>query len=129
MKPLAFTAKMRRCAERLAHADPSNSLWQRDLCVSYSKLGDLSSARGNLDEAARLYGESLKVADRLAQADPSNSEWQRDLSVSYSKLGDLSRARGNLEEAARLYSESLKVRDRLAHADPEATVSGNETSA
>ena len=28
-------------AERLAKADPSNSGWQRDLVVSYIKLGDV----------------------------------------------------------------------------------------
>ncbi len=94
-KPHACTAKSLKVRIALHRPTPSNNLWQRDLCVSYSKLGNLSSARGNLEEAARLYGESLKVADRLAQADPSNSEWQRDLSVSYSKLGYLSSARGN----------------------------------
>ncbi len=32
--------------ERLVLADPTNSEWQRDLAISYSNRGDLSSARG-----------------------------------------------------------------------------------
>ncbi len=79
--------------ERLAKADPTNSQWQRDLAISYNKLGDLSSTRGDLGEAERLMGESLKIFERLAKTDPTNSQWQRDLAISYNKLRDLSSTR------------------------------------
>jgi len=37
--------------ERLAAADPNNADRQRDLSVSYSKIGDVLKAEGKLDEA------------------------------------------------------------------------------
>ena len=68
-------------AERLAKADPGNAGWQRDLSVSYNKVGDVLVAQGNLPEALKSYRDSLAIADRLAKADPGNAGWQRDLSV------------------------------------------------
>jgi hypothetical protein len=40
-------------AERLAAADPSNTQWQRDLLVSYERIGSVLVAQGKLDEALR----------------------------------------------------------------------------
>jgi tetratricopeptide (TPR) repeat protein len=37
--------------ERLAAADRSNTQWQRDLSISYDRVGDVLVARGKLDEA------------------------------------------------------------------------------
>ena len=87
-------------AERLAEADPSNTGWQRDLSVSYDKVGDVLVAQGNLPEALKSYRDSLAISERLAKADPSNAGWQRDLSVSYNKVGDVLVAQGNLPEGA-----------------------------
>ena len=104
--------------QRLAESDPANAVWQRDLSVSFSKVGDLATAQGNLPEAQRLFGESLRIRQRLAESDPANAKWQRDLSVSFNKLGDLSMAQGNLPEAQRLCGESLHIAQRLADTDP-----------
>ena len=35
-------------ADRLAKADPNNAGWQRDLSVTYNKVGDVLVAQGNL---------------------------------------------------------------------------------
>ena len=43
----------RRLALHLTVLDPGNTEWQRDLSVSYEKLGDVAVAQGKLDEAAR----------------------------------------------------------------------------
>ena len=85
--------------ERLAKADPSNTGWQRDLSVSYNKIGDVLVAQGKLDEALTAYRDSLAIAERLRQADPGNAGWQRDLSVSYDRVGDVLVAQGKLDEA------------------------------
>ena len=37
----------------LAKADPGNAGWQRDLSVSYNKIGDVLVAQGNLPEALK----------------------------------------------------------------------------
>jgi hypothetical protein len=56
-------------ADRLAKADPGNAGWQRDLSVSYEKIGDVLVAQGNLPEALKSYRDRHAIADRLAKAD------------------------------------------------------------
>ena len=85
--------------DRLAKADPNNAGWQRDLSVSYDKVGDVLVAQGNLPEALKAFQAVSRLRDRLAKADPNNAGWQRDLSVSYNKVGDVLVAQGNLPEA------------------------------
>ena len=97
----------------------SNTQWQRDLSVSYDKVGDVLVAQGKLEEALKAYRDSLAIAERLAAADRSNTQWQRDLSVSYDKIGDVLVAQGKLEEALKAYRDSLAIRERLAAADPQ----------
>jgi hypothetical protein len=75
--------------DRLAQADPGNAGWQRDLSVSYDRVGDVLVAQGNLPEALKSFRDGLAIADRLAQADPGNAGWQRDLIVSCAKLAGI----------------------------------------
>ena len=72
----------------LAQQDPNNSQFQRDLSVSYNRLGDIELRLGNTDAALAHYDNALTGALKLVELDPNNSEFQRDLSVSYDKLGD-----------------------------------------
>ena len=92
--------------------------YQRELSAAHEKLGNIAVGRGDLNEAARRYGDSLAIRQKLASADPGNSEWQRDLSISHNKLGDIAVARGDLEEAARQYGDLLAISEKLAAADP-----------
>ena len=105
-------------ARQRAEADPSDAGAQRDLSVSYNKLGDLMRALGDTKQAERFYRDSLAIAERLAQADPSDAGAQRDLSVSYNKLGDLMRALGDTKQAERFYRDDLAIAERLAAGDP-----------
>ncbi len=73
-------------AERLAKADPGNAGWQRDLSVSYDKVGDVLVAQGTLPEALKAYRDSLAIRERLAKADPGNAGWQVDVAFSYWRL-------------------------------------------
>ena len=89
-------------ADRLAQADPGNAGWQRDLSVSYDRVGDVLVAQGNLPEALKSYRDDLAIADRLAKLDPGNAGWQRDLSVSYAKLAVALRKMGASADALEL---------------------------
>ena len=44
--------------KRLAEQDKTNSGWQRDLSVSYDKVGDVLVAQGKLQEALEAYQQS-----------------------------------------------------------------------
>ena len=107
--------------EKLAAQDPSNTEWQRDLSVSFNKIGDVQRARGNLDAALKAYQDSLAIAEKLAAQDPSNTEWQRDLSVSFNKIGDVQSARGNLDAALKAYQDSARHRARSSPRRTRAT--------
>ena len=51
-----------RHRERLAKSDPGNAGWQRDLSVSYDKVGDVQVAQGDLPAALKSYRDSLAIA-------------------------------------------------------------------
>jgi tetratricopeptide (TPR) repeat protein len=76
--------------ERLAASDRSNTLWQRDLSLSYERIGDVQVDQGKLDEALKSYRDSLAIFERLAVADRSNTQWQNDLQNSTNRVGNLS---------------------------------------
>ena len=60
-------------AERLAKADPQNAGWQRDLSVSYDKVGDVLVAQGQLEGALKAFRDGLAIRDGSAKADPANT--------------------------------------------------------
>jgi tetratricopeptide (TPR) repeat protein len=92
---------------------------ERDVSVSYDRIGDVQVAQGDLTAALKSYQDSLGIAERLAASDPGNAGWQRslgtaerlaasdpgnagwqrDVSVSYNKIGDVQVAQGDLTAA------------------------------
>ena len=85
--------------------------------MSYTKVGDVLVAQGNLPEALKSFRDFSAIRDRLAKADAGNARWQQDLSVSYNRIGDVLVAQGNLTDALKSFRDSLAIRDRLAKAD------------
>ncbi|WP_298624127.1 hypothetical protein, partial [uncultured Zoogloea sp.] len=73
-------------AQRLAQAEPQRADYQRDLSVSYERLGDLMTALGQGDEARDYFLKRLAIAQRLAQAEPQRADYQRDLIVSLVRI-------------------------------------------
>jgi tetratricopeptide (TPR) repeat protein len=108
--------KAQGIAETLAARDPGNSDWQRDLSVSYNKVGDVQVQQGDLAGALGSYRKDLAIADTLAARDPNNAEWQRDLIVSLAKMGKVSQDKSYFKRALDV-AESLQKSGRLAPAD------------
>ena len=98
---------------------PFRADYQRDLSVSYQRVGDLYRAVGKGEEARQAFVKSLEIAERLAAAEPDRADYQRDLSVSYNRLGDLYRALGKGEEARQYFLKDLEIAERLAAAEPD----------
>ena len=105
--------------QRLAKAEPDRADYQRDLSVSYNKMGDLYVALGQGEAARQAYQGSLEIRERLAKAEPDRADYQRDLSVSYERMGDLYVALGQGEAARQAYQGSLEIAERLAKAEPD----------
>jgi tetratricopeptide (TPR) repeat protein len=110
-------------SERLANSDPGNAAWQRDLSISFNKLGDLAVAQGDLLTAASRFSHALAISERLANSDPGNADWQRDLWVSYWKMADLSKKRGEPSEAKgwwqKAYDTLAKMKRTGLHVSPQ----------
>ena len=81
-----FFEKSLGIIERLAQAEPGRADYQRDLSVSYNKLGDLMRALGQGEQAREFFEKDLAIAERLAQAEPYRADYQRDLEISRSRL-------------------------------------------
>jgi tetratricopeptide (TPR) repeat protein len=104
--------------ERLAKTNPASAGWQRDLAVSYERVGHLLAWQGDLPEAQKALWASLAIMDRLARIDPGNATWQHDLAMSYVRIGDVLAQQYFLSDAVKFYQASVTIADRLADADP-----------
>ena len=89
------------------HAD--NAGLQRDLSVSYDRVGDMQKDQGDLAGALKSYRHGLAIRERLVQSDSGNTEWQGYLSSSYEKVGDVEKAQGDLDHAIADYSEAVQL--------------------
>jgi serine/threonine-protein kinase len=105
---------------QMAAADPQSAQAQRDLAVSYIKLGEVSQLLGKTEAALEHYRDGLAIAKRLAVADPQSAQAQRDLYVSYIMLGEVSLQLRKTEAALRYYRDGLAIAKRLAVADPQS---------
>jgi tetratricopeptide (TPR) repeat protein len=72
-------------------------------------------AQGKLDEALKVYRDSLAIIERLAAADHTNTQWQRDLQYSIGRIGGIA-YRFIL---AHNFVEALKAADQAISLAPE----------
>jgi tetratricopeptide (TPR) repeat protein len=82
---------------------------QRDLSVSYQKVGDIMVVQGDLAGALASYKDSLAVIDRVAKTDFGNAGWQADLAGSSGKLGQLYTRLGDKAEARRYFERGRAI--------------------
>ena len=115
----AYTAG-KAIRDKLAAADPGNAGWQRDLSVSWEKIGDVRQDQGDLAGALDAYTAAKAIRAKLAAADPGNAGWQRDLIVSHVKLSEVAAetaaVRAHLAEALAI-ARDLQQSGRLAPVD------------
>jgi serine/threonine-protein kinase len=95
--------------QRRATDDPKDAQAQRDLSISYTKLGDVYLRLGRTADALKAYQDDLAIRQRRATDDPHSFEGQTDLAVSYSKLGQAEQQALAFESAAAWYGQGLTV--------------------
>jgi len=93
--------------------DKRNVSFKNGLAISYSKLGEINTAQGNLEEALNYYNACIRLEKELYEQDKSNVRFKNSLAISYSKLGEVNAEQGNLEYALRYYNEDLKLTKEL----------------
>ncbi len=116
---LSAAQEARELLEALVQSEPQRADYQRDLSVSYDKLGDLMGALGEGEAARQYFEKSLEIRERLVRAEPQQADYQRNPSVSYERLGDLMRALGEGEAARQYFEKSLEIAERLVRAEPQ----------
>ncbi|MEL6108281.1 MAG: tetratricopeptide repeat protein, partial [Planctomycetota bacterium] len=72
-------------AQRLSESDPGNASWQRDLVVSYFKLGGLEEQSGNGAAAKSNFLKCLAVLRGMKQ---SHMHFDSGLAAAHKKLSD-----------------------------------------
>jgi tetratricopeptide (TPR) repeat protein len=105
--------------QRLAAAAPDRADYQRDLSVSYERMGDLYGALSQGRQARDAYAQSLVIRERLVSAEPDRTDYQRYLAASYQRIGDLYHAVGQSDQARAAYAQVLYIAQRLAAAEPD----------
>jgi len=103
----------------LLEAQPAkNDGLERDLSVTFDRIGDRLARRGALAEALASYAQGLKIVEGLVAREPKNSIWLRDLSVSHERIGDILDRQGDVEGALDCFRRGLHVAHGLAALDP-----------
>jgi tetratricopeptide (TPR) repeat protein len=107
-------------AEAGAAEHEGDTEWQRDLSISYERVGDVLKEQGNFTSALHAFWEGLAIDKRIAGADPDNGGLQGDLSISYAKVGDVLLAQGDLADALKYYQNSFDILKALGENEEEA---------
>jgi tetratricopeptide (TPR) repeat protein len=78
---------------------------KQDIAFNLHNLGGLAHEQHRLDEALRLYNESLELSKKLGD--------QQVIASNLHQLGLIASKQGNQEQAVQLLSEALKIFERL----------------
>lgn len=95
---------------------PDNTHWQRDLSISYARLGDLEVQAGRKEAARQHYEESRRIAEALARG-ADEVEARRDLAYSHIRLGHWAYKFDELTRAREHYARAVEIGDGLADSE------------
>jgi tetratricopeptide (TPR) repeat protein len=87
--------------DRLAKSDSGNAEWQRDLSVSYNKVGGVQEAQGNFAGALKSYSDSLAIFEPLASFE--------GLALIKKQSGDKAKAREFLRQGHAIMARLTKL--------------------
>jgi nephrocystin-3 len=115
--------------EQLSKSDASKTAWKDSLRMSYAKLSDVLSergnnakAQGNLSEAELCFAKDVSIVKYLIIDDPANNNLQDSYSIKLEKLGDILLSLGRLKDAESFFSQIVVVREHLTSSDPSNTL-------
>jgi tetratricopeptide (TPR) repeat protein len=119
-KALECYEKNADISERLAAANRDSEQLQRDLAISYERLGGIYEAQGDLRKALECYEKNADISERLAVANRDSEQLQQGMAISYLRLGGVYQAWGDLGKALKYYQNVSTIFERLAAAYPDS---------
>jgi len=106
--------------EEICRRAPDSADYERDLTISYDRLGDLYVQLGDPPKALDKYQASLTIREELCRRAPDSTEYARDLSVVYNKLGKMYLRLGDIPKALDKYQASLTIAEELRRRAPDS---------
>ncbi len=86
--------------------------------LALAQLGEVRVSQGKLDEAVKLFGESLRFATAAVSREKNRADWQLALSNAHFHLGDALRRKGDHEGTLSHFRSYLDISRGLAAAHP-----------
>lgn len=86
--------------------------------LALTQLGDVRQDQGKLDDAVKVFQESVRFATVLVARDPNRDEWQLALSNAHFYLGDALRQKGDYAGALLHFRKYLDISSALAARHP-----------
>jgi tetratricopeptide (TPR) repeat protein len=118
-KALAAAGQSRDIMLGLLAEQSDNAQWQRELSLSYNRIGETLSRSGRPPDALNMFRLAFDIRQKLADRAPDNAEWQRDLAVSYERIGDELFRSGDTDEAFASHRSALEIRRKLVLDAPD----------
>jgi tetratricopeptide (TPR) repeat protein len=97
----------------------TNVQWQRELSLSYNRIGEALSKANRRVDALKAFRDAFDIRKSLADRAPDNTELQRDVAVSYERIGDEFLVSGKIDKARESYQNALEIRTALSLRDPQ----------
>ena len=121
---LGSYAKALEIYQALAADDTGNSTARRGVAVVKIRIGDLQSARDELQGSQQSYRDALEIMEQLSAADPTSAKERRLLAHAYRKMGGAMERLSNLKEALKYYLKAVAINEGLMSSDPANVQAG-----
>ncbi len=106
--------------EEILRQNPGHNLAQRDLLLSYKKIGTFCLLQGNDPAAARgMYEKALEEFEQRRDVEPDSVVAKQDLALTHYYVATAALRTVDRKAAAEHYKACLEIRESLA-GDPEA---------
>lgn len=104
--------------QRFLEERSSDATLQRDVAVTWSRVGEITAETGTPSAALAAYRKSHEIYARLAAPSPNDVALQRDLAASLERIGRLHAALGKTGDAAEVYRECTDILEELTRSRP-----------
>jgi tetratricopeptide (TPR) repeat protein len=90
------------------------------LATSYSRLGNIHQALGEVDKALEFFELYNQLSKELYESNPKSERLKNGLAISYSKLGSIHQALGEADKALEFFELCNKLSKELYESNPKS---------
>ena len=105
--------------DQLASEENDDKGLERELEVTYSKIGEVLLLKGKLTDARVSFEKSLAYSQRLSKNDKTNALYQIDLAQNLNGIGNTYLYQGKLDEANGEFKKELDILNKINNVSNE----------